>query len=185
MPWPKAARTARHAHLTDDWYREKLRANSIVTERGCWEWQKFRFPTTGYGATSYRSKQTKVHRLAYILFKGPIPAGGNVLHSCDVRHCCNPDHLRLGTISENKQDELQRGRNFEANRTHCPRGHAYAEHGTTWNCQPGWRRCRICARARQRIASGWSEEEAYSVGPIPANTKTMRRRFLGKSTSHS
>lgn len=185
MPWTQAARSARHAHLTDDWYREKLRTGSTITERGCWEWNGFKQPVTKYGETSYRSKRVRVHRLAYMLFKGEITPGMNVLHSCDVRHCCNPDHLRLGTISDNKQDELQRGRNYEANRTHCPRGHAYAEHGTTWNCQPGWRRCRICARARQRIASGWSEEEAYSVDKIPSNARTKRRTFPGKRTSHS
>jgi hypothetical protein len=170
-------------HISDADYMAKLKVNCKVSESGCWEWQRFIFPTTGYGAASYRGKQIKAHRLSYMLFKGPIPAGLYVLHSCDVRHCCNPDHLRLGTISDNKQDELQRGRNYEANRTHCPRGHAYAEHGTEWNCQPGWRRCRICARARQRIASGWSEVEAYSVDKIPSNARTPRRTFPGKRLS--
>lgn len=172
-------------HISDADYLAKLKSKCKVTERGCWEWQGFKQPTTGYADMAYRGKTIRIHRLAYMLVKGPIPDDLCVLHSCDVRHCCNPDHLRLGTISENKQDELQRGRNFEANRTHCPRGHAYTEHGTTWNCQPRWRRCRICARGKQRVAAGWPEDLAYSVGKIPANARTERRQFLGKRSSHS
>ena len=33
-----------------------------------------------------------------------------VLHSCDVRPCVNPSHLRLGTFSDNMQDMHRRGR---------------------------------------------------------------------------
>lgn len=163
MPWNHAKI---NGHRTDDWYRAKLRDKSTHTERGCWEWQGFRQPVTGYGEISYHGKQTRVHRLAYRLSFGPIPPGGNVLHSCDVRHCCNPDHLRLGTISDNKQDELARGRNYEANRAQCTRGHAYAEHGVRVG-KNQWRQCRICARGRQRVKAGWPEDLAYSLGPMP------------------
>lgn len=33
-----------------------------------------------------------------------------VLHKCDVRHCCNPDHLFLGTNVENMHDRNQKRR---------------------------------------------------------------------------
>jgi hypothetical protein len=33
-----------------------------------------------------------------------------VCHSCDVRACCNPDHLWLGTQSDNIKDAIAKGR---------------------------------------------------------------------------
>jgi predicted XRE-type DNA-binding protein len=33
-----------------------------------------------------------------------------VLHHCDNRRCCNPDHLFLGSKKDNAQDALRKGR---------------------------------------------------------------------------
>src|SRR5690606_22558767 len=54
--------------------------------------------------------ENKAHRAAYRIFKGEIPAGLKVLHSCDTRCCVNPEHLRLGTQAENIADMIVRGR---------------------------------------------------------------------------
>ena len=169
-------------HISDAEYLARLKARCVVGESGCWLWQGFIQPFTKYAHMSYRGEQWSIHRLAYRLTRGEIPNDMNVLHSCDVRHCCNPEHLRLGTISDNKQDELARGRNYEKNRTHCPKGHAYTEHGAVWACKPRWRRCLTCARARQRITAGWSEDEAYSAPPMPPHEKPKRRRAASPSS---
>jgi hypothetical protein len=50
------------------------------------------------------------HRLAWLLYRGPIPRGLHVLHKCDVRSCCNPDHLFLGTNGDNVRDKMSKGR---------------------------------------------------------------------------
>jgi len=33
-----------------------------------------------------------------------------ILHSCDNRKCCNPNHLRAGTGKDNYRDALERNR---------------------------------------------------------------------------
>ena len=76
----------------------------------CWEW-KGSTASHGYGQLMVKSKPRTSHTLAYELFKGPIPKGLHVLHSCDNRKCVNPNHLRLGTNHENVLDCKARGRN--------------------------------------------------------------------------
>ena len=64
----------------------------------------------GYG--SFRLDAAKVcraHIVAYELYVGPT-GGLNVLHKCDNRPCCNPDHLFLGTRADNTKDMDQKGR---------------------------------------------------------------------------
>ena len=50
------------------------------------------------------------HRVAYTLAHGRIPDGLEILHSCDVRRCVNPAHLRPGTTAENAADKTARNR---------------------------------------------------------------------------
>jgi hypothetical protein len=83
---------------------------------GCWEWTAARFPV-GYGKVALpRAKQgghgktEGAHRIAWILTNGPIPDGLWVLHHCDNRLCCRPDHLFLGTCRDNTQDASKKGR---------------------------------------------------------------------------
>ena len=40
------------------------------------------------------------------------PNGLHVLHTCDNRICCNPNHLFLGTILTNNQDKAAKGRSY-------------------------------------------------------------------------
>lgn len=76
----------------------------------CWLWTAGKWGR-GYGAFSLRNSQIKSHRLSYLINVGPIPAETPfVLHSCDVRLCCNPTHLFLGTYADNCHDMCSKGR---------------------------------------------------------------------------
>ncbi len=75
----------------------------------CWYWTGH-VDDTGYGRMGKILGENKAHRVSYKVFKGEIPDGMKVLHSCDVRSCINPDHLSLGTQNDNVQDMISKGR---------------------------------------------------------------------------
>jgi hypothetical protein len=78
---------------------------------GCWEWTGC-FANTGYGSMGIprTRKVMNVHRLAWIVTNGDVPAGLYICHRCDNRKCLNPDHLFLGTAADNMRDSRQKGR---------------------------------------------------------------------------
>lgn len=80
---------------------------------GCWNWQP-KPNNNGYGLIGFGSRKnykTKLaHRVAYELSYGELPDDKQVLHSCDNRLCCNPDHLFLGTHQNNMDDMKSKDR---------------------------------------------------------------------------
>lgn len=77
----------------------------------CWEWPGATHKGYGkIGAGRRGMAPLQVHRVAYEHFVGPIPDGLWVLHRCDNRLCCNPEHLFLGTNLDNVRDMVAKGR---------------------------------------------------------------------------
>jgi len=77
----------------------------------CWHWQANK-NNKGYGMIRRGNSAQKIlaHRAVYELVNGAIPVGLVIMHSCDTPSCCNPSHLRAGTMLENIQDMIKKGR---------------------------------------------------------------------------
>jgi hypothetical protein len=77
---------------------------------GCWLWLSNVNPQNGYGRFyGPGGKPVYAHTFSFLTFKGAIPKGKMLRHTCDVKICVNPDHLITGTAKDNARDAVERG----------------------------------------------------------------------------
>lgn len=78
----------------------------------CWVWIADRCKD-GYGSIKINKKTSRSHRVSWEIHNGPIPDSLWVLHKCDNPPCVNPDHLFLGTVRDNVDDMMRKGRTLK------------------------------------------------------------------------
>jgi hypothetical protein len=122
--WDPAVLRAKHTAIF--W------SNVIVNEHGCWDWMGVLHPD-GYPYTNWKChsitgklcKRAKAHVVSYCLHNDveidDIPRDPtnprqrlSILHSCNNKTCCNPEHLRMGTHVENMEDLKKSGTQHDA-----------------------------------------------------------------------
>jgi hypothetical protein len=60
---------------------------------GCWLWMAG-CSSEGHGSFQYEDGKSRgAHKIAYELMRGPVPAGKELHHNCEVKSCVNPDHM--------------------------------------------------------------------------------------------
>lgn len=84
---------------------------------GCWLWMGARC-VAGYGRMGIGKKSVPAHRIAYLIATDVDPGDLCVLHRCDNPQCVRPDHLFLGTMTDNNLDMDAKGRRPTGERSH-------------------------------------------------------------------
>lgn len=94
---------------------ESLMRRIQVCEHGmqcgkcCWPWLGG-LDRHGYGQVKYLSGNTGSHRAVYQAYKHlDLPRQRYVLHTCQLRTCCNHHHLYEGSQRRNVQDAIEYG----------------------------------------------------------------------------
>jgi hypothetical protein len=110
---------------------------------GCWIWVG---AVTGVGYGQWKpytgAKRLMAHRVAYELFRGPIPDGFVLDHICRFPLCVNPFHLEIVT----QQINTLRGigpTSKNAKKTQCPKGHPL-DGDNLYMTPDGRRNCKQC-----------------------------------------
>lgn len=118
--------------------RERFESFVLRTYKGCWMWSG-KLNEKGYGHLMVNGKPVKAHRIAWELYRGPIPEKMNILHICDIPSCVNPDHLRLGTIADNNRDGQDKGRMYQSDQQR-------AKALKRWANTPRFQGCSLCKK---------------------------------------
>lgn len=98
--------------------------SSVHITESCWNWTRYR-NEWGYGRLRVNGEKQLAHRVSFQLFRGPIPAGMLVCHTCDNPACINPSHLFLGTNQDNVTDCMAKGRHRGILNSPFTKGHKY------------------------------------------------------------
>lgn len=83
----------------------------VVKSDGCWTWIGAK-TNEGYGTFFVYKLQEKIiaSRASWMIAHGDIPEGKLVCHHCDNPACVRPDHLFLGSYTDNMRDARRKGR---------------------------------------------------------------------------
>lgn len=80
-----------------------------LTEKGCMPWLG-NILKHGYGQVKIKQQPYYAHRIAYYIKTGIDPKELLILHECNNPSCVNPEHLILGTNSDNMLQKFREGR---------------------------------------------------------------------------
>lgn len=156
---------------------ERITRKILEVESGCWEWQGAR-NNQGYGQMHFEGKTASVHRVVFALSNGAIPDGEGyhgtcVLHRCDNRVCCNPEHLFLGSNKDNVHDMMLKDRQTLGYAAKPPVGEKNVNAKLT---------AEGVLLIRKLSAAG---ELGYVIaGKLGVNKTTVSRVLLGKTWRH-
>jgi hypothetical protein len=92
--------------------KERLLQATTIDENGCWICCIGLGVNDPYGRVRINGTRISVanHRASWMVYKGSIPKGLCVLHTCDTPSCINPNHLFLGSRADNAADMVAKGR---------------------------------------------------------------------------
>lgn len=112
-----------------DQVAERAATNYTADENGCWI-SNYSSASHGYAQVGWsiraeektgrsRHRMVLAHRAAWAYHHGQVPVGMTIDHTCKVRKCVNPAHLRLLSNLENSR----RNQGDDFPKGYCRHGH--------------------------------------------------------------
>lgn len=166
--------------------RRYLAAGITLDPDKCWPWPGAVSPD-GYGRIAADpGHETRVHRVAFREWVGPIPDGHDVHHTpagghaacepgevCDHRACTNPSHLAAAAEEEGyvRRRRDERGLLCESGR------HPFKP------LRSGRRECRACVNERQRAVNAARRAAGLVRTRVPGFPGRTVQRGAGRDTA--
>jgi hypothetical protein len=124
-----------------------------IQSDGCWVYTGRRLRGHGMiGMGSRAAGKRYVHVVVWEMFNGAVPRGKELHHLCEVRPCCNPNHLMAVTRREHTIDLTSSSLGaINVSKTHCLRGHPLVESNLRiCDLKKGHRSCLTCYKIHKR-----------------------------------
>lgn len=134
------------------------------SDSGCWNWVGT-VSGNGYGHMRINSKMYQANRISYCIHYKKDPGELLVCHECNNSLCVNPNHLFLGTVSENRQHAFDTG---------------LISHQGTLNPQAKFRDSHI--REIRELQHTMPQKEIAKLFNV--SQQTIRRILMGKTWTH-
>jgi hypothetical protein len=130
----------------------------------CWPWTAG-VTTSGYGKFWAGNLTLTASRVMYFLIHNIDPDNLNVLHRCDNPPCCNNAHFFLGTLRDNIDDMVAKGRSLKGDRNYR---RLHPERYPTGD------------QSYQRLHPEWvlRGEQMTCARTTEATVRAMRQRFI-------
>lgn len=106
-----STRVLHPAFIVTESLRQRFFAKTTESSTGCMIWTGA-VQRHSYGAFKIGHQKIDAHVASWRIANGgkPVPIGQLVMHKCDCRMCVNPEHLQLGTTSQNMLHAHKDGR---------------------------------------------------------------------------
>lgn len=101
--------------VLDDFYESSKPTKNIEyvkDDNNCFICTSHAVNPSGYYKIKRYSTAYDMHKWIYLRYHGEIEKGLVVRHKCNNKGCINPEHLAIGTYSQNALDSIDEERNY-------------------------------------------------------------------------
>ncbi len=143
------------AKFTKDWIMSRVDIVPGPLDTPCWIWKHWR-NHKGYGQGRVDCGDgvgsPMIHRASFKFFVRDLPREIQVHHKCEIKPCCNPEHLCAVTPTEHALlTDRSNMRSLNREKEYCKYGHEFTDENTLLKSHPNGsphRFCKICIKRR-------------------------------------